>query len=189
MFRADATYDDGKIEFHVGCSSTTNIDGNTDVQGITVVGFELCDPAIDDWRAATRRTARLIVEFGLRNPGLTSLREFRKTASLAEAQKVWRGILYDRFSKLEFPLTEDEANRFFENDAAGGHIRQLQLSQNTYVVMAAYMNDEVSVEFGISKETVWAGSSLTKEQRESMKYLTEIAFLRRKGTGVPLSRP
>jgi hypothetical protein len=185
LTRADATYDDGEIKFHVGCSFTTNIDGNNKHVGINSVGFQLCDPAINDWTLATHRTAQLIAEFERQNPHLINLREFRKSASLAEAEKIWEGILFDRWTKIEFPLAEEQANQFFKRDADEGHVRQLQYNQNTYVVMAAFMNQKTSIHFGISKETYWGGENLTEEQKKTMKYVTVISFLQRKSAAKP----
>lgn len=185
LTRTDATYDDGEIKFHVGCSFTTNVDGNNKNVGINSVGFQLCDPAINDWEAATHRAAQMIAEFERQNPHLVNLREFRRSASLAEAEKIWEGILFDRWTKVEFPLTEGQANQFFKRDAAEGHVRQLKYNQNTYVVMAAFMNRNTSIHFAVSKETYWGGEHLTEEQRKTMKYVIVISFLQSKGAVKP----
>lgn len=185
LTRTDATYDDGEIKFHIGCSFTTNIDGNNKYVGINSVGFQLCDPVINDWTLATHRAAQIIAEFERQNPHLVSLREFRKSTSLAEAEKVWEGVLFDRWTKVEFPLAEEEVNHFFKKEAAEGHVRQLQYNQNTYVVMAAFMGKKASVRFGISKETYWAGENLTEEQKKTMKYVVVISFLHRKTAATP----
>ncbi len=185
LTRTDASYDDGEIKFHAGCSFTTNIDGNSKHVGINSVGFELCDPVINDWMLATHRTAQIIAEFERQNPGLISLREFRKSNSPEEAEKVWGGILSDRWAHVEYPLTEDQANDYFKREADEGHVRQLRYSQNNYVVMAAFMNQKTSIRFAISKETYWGGQNLTDEQRNTMKYVTIISLLQRKGTAKP----
>jgi hypothetical protein len=185
MTRADATYDDGEIKFHIGCSFTTNIDGNNKYVGINSVGFQLCDPSINDWTLATHRTAQMIAEFERQNPNMISLREFRKSTSLSEAEKIWEGILFDRWTKVEFPLTEEQANQFFKKAADEGHIQQLQFSQGSYLVMGAFMNDKISVHFGIAKARYWGGENLTEEQKKTMKYQPVISFLQRKSAAKP----
>ena len=185
LTRTDATYDDGEIKFHVGCSFTTNIDGNNKHVGINSVGFHLCDPAINDWALATHRVAQMIAEFERQNPHLIGLREFRKSASLAEAEKIWEGILVDRWTKVEFPFTEEQANQFLKKAADEGHVQQLQYSQGSVILMAAYANQRTLVFFEISKETYWGGENLTEEQKKTMKYQTTISFLQRKNAAVP----
>lgn len=70
MTRADAIYDDGDVRFAIGCSFTTNIFGNYGSLGVNSVGFDLCDPAVNDWRLATSRASRMIAAFEKQNPGL-----------------------------------------------------------------------------------------------------------------------
>ena len=185
MTRVDGFYDDGEVKFHVGCSFTTNIDGNHKHLGLNSVGFHLCDPPVHDWRAATRRTMDLAARFERENPGVVSLKDFRKTATLAEAEKLWETSLINKFNRVEYPLTEEQANRFFEMRAQEGHIEQLQFRQNTAIVMAAFLTQKAQVFFEVSKETYWGGDNLTDEQRKTMKYQIVVAFLQRNSTAVP----
>lgn len=185
MARTDATYDDGEIKFHVGCSFTTNIDGNNKHVGINSVGFHLCDPAINDWALATRRTAQLIAEFERQNPNLINLRKFKESNSLSEAEKMWGMKLIDGWTKVEYPLTEEQANNLLTKEAAEGHVQQLKFSQGSSILLAAYANQRTLVFFEISKERYWGGENLTEEKRKTMKYQPVISFLQRKNFAQP----
>lgn len=185
LTRTDATYDDGEIKFHVGCSFTTNIDGNNKHIGINSVGFQLCDPAINDWTLATHRTEQLIAEFERQNPELISLRKFRKTASLEDAEKMWETTFVDRWTKVEFPLTEEQANQFLKKAADEGHVQQLKFSQGSVILMAAYANQRTRVFFEIGKGRYWGGENLTEEQKKTMRYVINISVLQRKSAAKP----
>ncbi len=185
MAKVDGHYDDGEITFDVGCSFTTNIDGNYGYVGIHDVEFQLCDPKINDWGTAIRRTMELAEEFARLNPNMRDLRAIRRAASLAETEKLWGTSLIDKITRLEFPLTEERANQFFEEKAQAGHFEQLQWRQNTYALIAGYVGDKVKVSFGISKETYWGGEDLSEEERNTMKYQTIVAFRLRRSEGTP----
>ena len=79
--KLDATYDDGDLKFKVGCAFTSSVDGNERFHGVAKVGFKLCDPAMNDWKTATRRATELIKRFERENPGVVNLGKFLKTAS------------------------------------------------------------------------------------------------------------
>lgn len=180
MTRIDATYDDGVIRFHVGCSATTNIDGNGKYIGITGAEFKLCEPAINDWTAATHRTEQLISEFERQHPSLVSLRTFRKSATRAEAEKIWEYPLFDPSTETEFPLTEMQANQFFKQSAEEKRVQELKSNPGMAILMAAYANEQTLIFFSIAKTAFYDGDNLSVDEKNTVKYQTIISFLQRK---------
>lgn len=181
MTRVNAIYDDGDVKFNVGCSMTTNIDGNDGRVGIHHASFQLCEPAVDDWASATHRAEQLIMAFAQQNPNMINLREFRKTHSLDEAEKLFGGSLIDGWTKAEFPLREKQANQFFKKAADEGHIQQLQFSQGSYALMTVFFGDQITVDVGITKGRYWLEvGNLTEQQKKAMKYEIAIVFVQNK---------
>jgi hypothetical protein len=177
----DATYDDGEINFHVGCATTTNIEGNATAGGISEASFYLCHPSINDWNKATRDLEAMINTFASQNKNLASLRKFRQHHSFAEASARWETDLLDHFTDREFPLSEQEANQFLKDAADGGHVQQLRLWQGSSVLMEAFANEKVLIFFEIAKLRNRGGENLTIAERNEMKYQAVVTFRRRVG--------
>lgn len=176
MKNIDASYDDGKVHFDVGCASTTNIEGDVKVGGVNLASFYLCNPSINDWEQATQGTERLIDRFASQNRDCSSLREFRKHHSVEESSTRWETELIDRFTKQELPLTEKNANIIFKAAADGGHVQQLRLQQGSSLLMESFSCGRLLVFFEIAKLRNRGGVNLSNTERNEMKYQTVFTF-------------
>jgi len=173
----DLHYDDNDLRLDVGCVRNANVDGNTRFLGVTLVGMTLCEPPLNDWRAATEQASLMIRRFEQQNPHAKDLRAFVLSASENELQAIagkgWRKSSHD----LDSLLTLDEANAKFSREAAAGHEEILSgRRKNTLAIVGLYAGAKALFEIGISKTQHFGGTNLTDAQRRTLRYEVTMSF-------------
>jgi hypothetical protein len=179
----DVTYDDGRWKLDVGCVTTSNLDGDERFAGVETVGLRLCDPALNDWQAATARAAAIVTLFRKVNPDARDLSEWLKTASRAEYVAVG-GDSWTLYRAKEV-FTKPAADEHFKKlDGVSSEAAELSGTPEG-VGMGIFMGEKVIYEIGVSKHRALRGDNLTEQQRKDRLYLVTMSFRLRSDVTIP----
>lgn len=177
MTKVDVTYDDGDMRLKLGCATGSSLDGNNRFKGgITLAGFDLCNPAINDWTVATRQASQLIEAFKQSNPNARDLKEWLQTASKAELAKLGGENMWRRKSDIDV-FSESEANaRFAALPVGDAFYPPLALTSETLVNMGYFAGAKAIFLIGVSKYKPFGGTNLSEAQRKAIGYRVGVSF-------------
>lgn len=88
LMTTDFTYDDGHWKLKIGCVTTSNLDGGERILSVQTIGLDLCEPALNDWKSATRRAAALVEEFRIANPDARDISSWLRGAKESELRAI-----------------------------------------------------------------------------------------------------
>jgi hypothetical protein len=169
LTKLDVTYDDGSVNFKVGCSMRAGINGKNSFPGVRYAGFGLCQSNVNDWQAATRQATALIQEFLRVHPDAQDLKSWLATVSRED----WVNLAGD----IGIPrnvLSEAQANARWAELAASGH--PFNTTQDSFMDVGVFKVNRTLVMFTISKDANVLGDT-SKMQKPAMNYRAGVIFL------------
>ncbi|WP_124077652.1 hypothetical protein [Pigmentiphaga humi] len=175
MTRLDLRYEDGDLNFDVGCVIRANIDGNAQFADAAFIGMKLCEEPLNDWNAAVDLAKQVMRRFEQQNPQVKDIRAFYLSASEAELQRIggWKRSTQE----LHTLLTPEEAKAKFAREAAAGHEEIVSGRRNgTSALIGIYTSEKAIFQIGVSKTANFGGNNLSEAQRQTMRYEVSMHF-------------
>lgn len=174
MAKLDVSYNDGHVQFKLGCAMGAGLDGNDRFAGVAYAGFDLCPSNPNDWSKASHQAYQLIKRFQHDNPAAKDVSRWAAAVSREE----WVELAGDTDIPREF-FSEQKANSHWAALAASGHPRNSQ--QDHFIDTGLFRLKNTLILFTISKEPI-SIDDIGSQGNQAMSYRVGMAFLLLKGT-------